>query len=350
MKTMSKTPDKMPDNVTDRPLVTFALFAYNQEGFIREAVEGAFAQTYEPLEIILSDDCSSDRTFEIMEEMAAAYEGPHVVHCRQNPRNIGVLSHVLSVMHEIGGSLVVVAAGDDISLPHRSAELTRVWKETGGWGFFSSFDSIDSDGLTIAENVFSRGNGEIMNWFAPLGSSSFLHGATSAYDARLFEFIPRVDNRTMAEDGLFFGLLKLLDRQIICVPLPLVAYRQHSGAIANNTVNFAPSFNVIRDQELKIRDFAATYVQIADLLESIAENNPEMQVRFEQVQDGIREASKRFAVRRDWVEMSVFAKLRLAISSEKPEIRTFIASRIFGLYAFCFIKSLYCRTHSLLFR
>jgi len=49
---------------TDRPLVTFALVAYNQEQYIREAVEGAFAQTYEPLEIILSDDCSSDRTVE----------------------------------------------------------------------------------------------------------------------------------------------------------------------------------------------------------------------------------------------------------------------------------------------
>ena len=64
-------------SLQDRPLVTFALFAYNQEKYIREAVEGTFSQTYEPLEIILSDDCSSDRTFEIMEEMAATYDGPH---------------------------------------------------------------------------------------------------------------------------------------------------------------------------------------------------------------------------------------------------------------------------------
>jgi glycosyltransferase involved in cell wall biosynthesis len=42
-------------------------------------VEGAFSQTYSPLEIILSDDCSSDRTFEIMEEMAREYQGPHLV-------------------------------------------------------------------------------------------------------------------------------------------------------------------------------------------------------------------------------------------------------------------------------
>ena len=74
----------------DRPLITFALFAYNQEAYVREAIEGAFAQTYEPLEIILSDDCSTDRTFEIMQEMAAAYRGPHRVRVNLNPVNLGV--------------------------------------------------------------------------------------------------------------------------------------------------------------------------------------------------------------------------------------------------------------------
>ena len=63
----------------ERPLICFGLLAYNQEPFIREAVEGALAQTYAPLEIILSDDCSTDRTFEIMQETVAAYRGPHKV-------------------------------------------------------------------------------------------------------------------------------------------------------------------------------------------------------------------------------------------------------------------------------
>ena len=49
-------------DTTEPPRVTLAVIAYNQERFIREAIEGAFAQTYQPLEIILSDDCSSDRT------------------------------------------------------------------------------------------------------------------------------------------------------------------------------------------------------------------------------------------------------------------------------------------------
>jgi len=47
----------LTEGTPERPLLTFALFGYNQEQYIREAVEGAFAQTYSPLEIILSDDC-----------------------------------------------------------------------------------------------------------------------------------------------------------------------------------------------------------------------------------------------------------------------------------------------------
>ena len=85
-------------DTTDRPLVSFAVIAYNQERFIREAIEGAFAQTYEPLEIILSDDCSPDRTFDIMQEMAAAYDGPHKVVLNRNEPNLGLVPHVNRIL------------------------------------------------------------------------------------------------------------------------------------------------------------------------------------------------------------------------------------------------------------
>ena len=88
---MSEKPEQMPDNATDQPMVTFALFAYNQEKYIREAVKGAFSQTYEPLEIILSDDCSGDRTYEIMKEMAKEYDGPHRVILNRLDKNIGTI-------------------------------------------------------------------------------------------------------------------------------------------------------------------------------------------------------------------------------------------------------------------
>jgi glycosyltransferase involved in cell wall biosynthesis len=76
---MSEATTSPTNPPADPPLVTFALFAYNHEKYIREADEGAFAQTYENLETILLDDCSTDRTIEIMREMAAQVNGPHNV-------------------------------------------------------------------------------------------------------------------------------------------------------------------------------------------------------------------------------------------------------------------------------
>ncbi|WP_457617688.1 glycosyltransferase family 2 protein [Lutibacter sp.] len=109
-----------------KPLVTFALFAYKQEEYIEEAILGAFSQTYSPLEIVLSDDCSPDSTFEIMEKMAKEYKGPHKVILNRNQNNLGLIGHINRVFLEIAnGEIVVVAAGDDISLPER---VTQTWQ------------------------------------------------------------------------------------------------------------------------------------------------------------------------------------------------------------------------------
>ncbi len=52
-----------------KPLLSFLVTSFNQEKYIAEAVDGDFTQTYSPLEIIVSNDNSRDRTFEIAQEM-----------------------------------------------------------------------------------------------------------------------------------------------------------------------------------------------------------------------------------------------------------------------------------------
>ena len=53
------------------PLVTIGISTYNRaEGYLREALASALAQTYEPLEIVISDNASTDSTGEVVAEMA----------------------------------------------------------------------------------------------------------------------------------------------------------------------------------------------------------------------------------------------------------------------------------------
>ena len=75
----------------DLPLVSFVLLTYNQELYVKQAVEGALKQDYPTLEIIISDDCSSDSTFEIIQSVVSTYSGKHKVTILRNSSNgIGI--------------------------------------------------------------------------------------------------------------------------------------------------------------------------------------------------------------------------------------------------------------------
>ncbi len=55
--------------VTSSPLVSICIPTYNAEAFITDALDCALAQTYTPIEIVISDDGSSDRTVEIVQQL-----------------------------------------------------------------------------------------------------------------------------------------------------------------------------------------------------------------------------------------------------------------------------------------
>src|SRR2546421_11119698 len=143
----------------DKPLISFAVGCYNQEAFIREAVESAFSQTYSPLEIIISDDCSKDRTFEVVQQMAAAYRGPHTVRLNRNDRNLGISGNTSRAVELCRGELVILAAGDDVSLPERTNIIVQAWNDSGrkATSLYSRFSVIDENGSVVEEPVRNCG-------------------------------------------------------------------------------------------------------------------------------------------------------------------------------------------------
>ena len=98
------------------PKLSYVLLSHNREKYIRAAIESAFAQDYEgELEYIFSDDCSTDRTFEIIKECVAAYKGGRRVVVTQTPTNLrsaGNFNHALSFAQ---GDWIIRADDDDIS-------------------------------------------------------------------------------------------------------------------------------------------------------------------------------------------------------------------------------------------
>lgn len=111
----------------DTPLVSIPLICFNQERTIIEAIKSIQNQDYPNIEIIISDDCSTDKTIELIRS-----------HLLQNSTNVPVFINVNKVNLGIGGNLalaitfckgefIVPASGDDISFRDRVSTVVSAW-------------------------------------------------------------------------------------------------------------------------------------------------------------------------------------------------------------------------------
>lgn len=127
------------------PLVSFVILAYNQEKYIEECVCGAFAQDYPNMEIILSDDCSTDSTFEIMRRLVDEYKGPHMVILNRNEKNLGLSAHHVKVTSMCHGVFRMGNGGDDFSVPNRVSLSVKALLASNVDAISFNINRIDSD-------------------------------------------------------------------------------------------------------------------------------------------------------------------------------------------------------------
>lgn len=127
------------------PKLSYVLLSYNREKYIRSAIESAFAQDYEgELEYIFSDDCSTDRTFEIIKECVADYKGNRRVTVTQTPHNMHLAGNINHATQFATGDFIVRADDDDIACRNRCALVAKAIQQVpncsyvlGGWKPFS---------------------------------------------------------------------------------------------------------------------------------------------------------------------------------------------------------------------
>ncbi|MCD9526026.1 glycosyltransferase [Photobacterium carnosum] len=194
------------------PLVTLVVIAYNQEKYIREAIEGAFAQTYSPLEIILSDDNSPDSTFAIMEEMASNYTGPHKIIVNRNNPNRGIGGHINRMMELSSGELIFISAGDDISLSNRVEKITEIWMEDKSRKLiFSNSELIDENSKHV-ENYFYNGDLTEQSLYDIIKNNSCCSGATAVIDRDIFNEFGYLNSDICFEDRAWATRAKLIGK------------------------------------------------------------------------------------------------------------------------------------------
>lgn len=98
-------------------MVSVIMPAYNAEKYIAAAIDSILGQTYGNFELIIINDCSKDRT----EEMIASYDDPRIVYLK-NEENLGVAAALNKGLAVAKGKYIARMDADDISLPDRLAK------------------------------------------------------------------------------------------------------------------------------------------------------------------------------------------------------------------------------------
>ena len=97
---------------TSRPTISVVVPAYNEERYIAEALDAVLAQTRQPLEVIVVDDGSTDRTLEVV---AGYRDGVRVI----EQENRGCPGAFDTGFREAKGDFIALCPADDVWEPRK---------------------------------------------------------------------------------------------------------------------------------------------------------------------------------------------------------------------------------------
>lgn len=92
-------------------MISIALASYNGEKYISEQIDSILAQTYQDFELIICDDCSTDNTWQILEEYA---QRDNRIKIFRNEKNLGFKKNFEKAILLCKGDYVALSDQDDI--------------------------------------------------------------------------------------------------------------------------------------------------------------------------------------------------------------------------------------------
>lgn len=95
-----------------RPKISVAVITYNQQETIRQTLESILAQQGDfDLELVIGEDCSTDGTLLICQEIKDAYPGK--IKLLSGPQNLGITANYFRTLQACTGEFIGDIAGDD---------------------------------------------------------------------------------------------------------------------------------------------------------------------------------------------------------------------------------------------
>lgn len=131
------------------PLVSVVMPAYNVEKWIARTIQSVQEQTVQDWELLVIDDCSSDATRSIVEQLAA--EDGRII-LITNETNQGVAKARNRGMDLGRGRYVALLDSDDIWYPEKLERQIRLAEESAAGVIYCSYGIVDEQDRKICED------------------------------------------------------------------------------------------------------------------------------------------------------------------------------------------------------
>lgn len=120
-------------NNQNTPLVTVAMVTYNSAKYVRIAIESVLTSSYTNFELIISDDCSKDETWAIINKWSDKR-----IKAFRNEKNIGEYQNRNRCLHLASGKYIIYVDGDDKINRHALSTFVNTFEENPDCAFLIS--------------------------------------------------------------------------------------------------------------------------------------------------------------------------------------------------------------------
>ncbi len=230
-----------------RPVISVVVVTYNSSIYVKETLDSIFNQDYDgPIELIISDDNSTDDTIEVCKQWLSEYQDRFVnKKIIRTPKNLGICGNYNFALNAISGEWVKYIAGDDILMPNALSYYMHMVSQTGDKAFcgavitFNDNPRLDVENAQygyrlLAERLLDDSDPDVQHYnllFAHgygivEGPSLFIHVQSLRDLGGMDERYPMLEDMTFALNWTKTG------RHLGVIKKPLVKYREYTESVS----------------------------------------------------------------------------------------------------------------------
>jgi glycosyltransferase involved in cell wall biosynthesis len=162
-----------------KSLVSIIIISYNHKAFLPESIASVYGQSYNNIEVVVIDDCSTDGSADVIIELNQHYPFKYI----QNKENIGLNDTIMRALNVTQGDYVSLFSADDYITPNKIEEQLTLLVNSGKDGVYGTGYMLEDTKETfiLIDKVFNTNDRHKIldylyqyDWNAPLLQSALL--------------------------------------------------------------------------------------------------------------------------------------------------------------------------------